>query len=111
MRSAQVRCSLLADIKVKLEKWYAIKINFASLIIYRVLPRHQYLCLQLCANNLGPLLSRERLGSLDRSTNSSVDDQLRQDTNGTGNTEEDGVVAGFGQTVVLEQDTGVLKMS
>jgi hypothetical protein len=33
---------------------------------------------------------------------------LRKDTNGSGDTEEDGVVVGLGQAVVLEEDTRVL---
>ena len=32
---------------------------------------------------------------------------MRKDTNGTGNTEEDGVVVGLGQAIVLEEDTRV----
>lgn len=65
--------------------------------------------LQLGSNNLNPFLGGEGLGALDWSTNSSVNDQLWEDTNGTGNTEEDSVVVGLSQTVVLEQDTRVLR--
>lgn len=63
--------------------------------------------LQLNTNDLSPLLSGERLGSLNRSTDCTVDDELRKDTNGSGNTEENSVVVGLSQTVVLEEDTGV----
>jgi hypothetical protein len=65
--------------------------------------------LKLSADKLGIGLSAERLGTLDRSTESTVNDDLRKDTKGTGNTEEDGVVVGFGKTVVLEEDTRVLQ--
>lgn len=58
-------------------------------------------------DKLSPLVGGEGLGALDGGTDSSVNDQLGKDTNGTRNTEEDGVVVGLGQAVVLEQDTGV----
>lgn len=64
--------------------------------------------LQLSANKLGVSLSAETLRALNRSTKSAVNDELRKDTKGTGNTEEDGVVVGLSETVVLEEDTGVL---
>mgnify|MGYP005989195041 CR=1 FL=1 len=57
--------------------------------------------------NLDPLLGREGLGALNGGTNSAVDDQLGKDTNGARNTEEDGVVVGLSQAVVLEQNTRV----
>lgn len=63
--------------------------------------------LQLSSNDLSPLLGRERLGSLDRSTNCTVDNELRKDTNSSGNTEENSVVAGLSQTIVLQKNTGV----
>lgn len=63
--------------------------------------------LQCRSDNLGPLLGREGLGALDRSTDSTVDDQLGQDTDSSRDTEQNGVVAGLSQTVVLEKDTGV----
>ena len=44
---------------------------------------------------------------LNGGANSAVNDELRKDTNGPRNTEEDGVVAGLGETVVLEKDTRV----
>lgn len=65
--------------------------------------------LKLSTDKLGVSLSAERLGALDRSTESTVNDDLRKDTKGTGNTEEDGVVVGLGKTVVLEEDTRVLQ--
>lgn len=63
--------------------------------------------LQGGTDDLGVLLGGERLWTLDWSTDSTVNDELRKDTNGAGNTEENGVVAGLGETVVLEEDTGV----
>lgn len=63
--------------------------------------------LQLGSNNLGPLLGGEGLGALNRGSNSTVDDQLWEDTNRSGHTEENSVVVGFSQAVVLEKDTGV----
>jgi len=32
---------------------------------------------------------------------------LRENTNGSGNTEENSIVTGFGQSVILEENTGV----
>lgn len=58
-------------------------------------------------HDLGPLLRAEGLGALDGRADCAVDDELREDTDGAGNTEEDGVVAGLGEAVVLEEDTGV----
>lgn len=58
-------------------------------------------------DKLGPLGSGEGLGALDGGTEGAVDDELGKDTDGAGNTEEDGVVVGLGKTVVLEEDTGV----
>jgi hypothetical protein len=58
-------------------------------------------------DKLDPLVSGKGLGSLDGSTDGAVDDQLGEDTDGSGHTEEDGVVAGLGKTVVLEEDSGV----
>ena len=66
-------------------------------------------CLELSTNELGESLSAERLGALNGRTKSTVDDQLGQDTQSTGHTEEDGVVVGLSQAVVLQEDTGVLK--
>lgn len=64
--------------------------------------------LKLSTDKFGVGLGAERLGTLDRSTESTVNDELRKDTKSTGNTEEDSVVIGFGKTVVLEEDTRVL---
>lgn len=63
--------------------------------------------LKLSTNQLGVGLSAERLGALDGHTKSTVDDQLGKDTNGTGHTEQDGVVVSLGQTVVLEENSRV----
>lgn len=63
--------------------------------------------LQLGANLLGPHLGAEGLGALDGRADGTVDDELREDTDGAGNTEEDGVVVLLGEAVVLEKDTGV----
>lgn len=81
--------------------------------------------LQLLAD-LDPLGGREGLGAvidvlvaglvlhqtrdnlpLNGGTDGAVDDELGKDTNGARNTEEDGVVVGLGETVVLEEDTRV----
>lgn len=65
--------------------------------------------LELSTNELGESLSAERLGALNGRTESTVDDQLGQNTQSTRHTEEDGVVIGLSQAVVLQEDTGVLK--
>ena len=44
---------------------------------------------------------------LNGGTDGAVDDKLGKDTNGAGDTEENSVVVGLGETVVLEEDTGV----
>lgn len=86
-----------------------ISMAYCSFSPFRsVIPK--LLNLKLSADKLGISLSAEGLGTLDRSTESTVNDELRKDTKGTGNTEEDGVVVGFGKTVVLEEDTGVLQI-
>lgn len=48
-----------------------------------------------------------RLGPLERHTKSSVPDELRNNTKGTGNTKEDGVEVLLVETVVSKEDTGV----
>ena len=63
---------------------------------------------QLSSNELGVALSAETLRAFNRGTNTTVDDQLGKNTNSTSNTEQNSVVAGFGQTVVLKEDTRVL---
>lgn len=63
--------------------------------------------LQFGSDDFSPFLGREGLGSFDGSADCAVDDELREDTDGAGYAEEDGVVAGFGETVVLEENTGV----
>lgn len=67
--------------------------------------------LQLSTDKLGVGLGAETLGALDGGTKSTVNDQLGQDTQSTGDTEENGVVVGLSQAVVLEEDTGVLETS
>lgn len=64
--------------------------------------------LKLSTNQFSVLLSAERLGPLNRSTDGTVNDELRKDTQSTGDTKEDGVVVGLSKTVVLEEDTRVL---
>lgn len=63
--------------------------------------------LQLGTDQLGVSLGAERLGALDGHAQSTVDDQLGQDTQGSRHTEQDGVVVGLGQAVVLQEDTRV----
>jgi hypothetical protein len=63
--------------------------------------------LQSSTNNLGISLSAEGLGTLNWRTNSTVNNELRQDTKGTRDTKENGVVVLFSEAVVLQQDTGV----
>lgn len=65
--------------------------------------------LDLSADQLGVSLGAEALGALDGGTQTTVDDQLGQDTQGTRHTEQDGVVVGLGQTVVLQEHTRVLE--
>lgn len=60
--------------------------------------------LQLAAD-LNPLLGREGLGPFNRGTDSAVNDKLRQHTNGTRDTEEDSVVLGLSQAIVLQENT------
>jgi hypothetical protein len=48
-----------------------------------------------------------RYEPLDRSTDSTVNDELGKYTNCSRDTKEDSVEVGFGETVVLEEDTGV----
>jgi hypothetical protein len=65
--------------------------------------------LKLSTNKLGPGVGREGLGALDGGTDGTVDDELGKDTKSTRNTEEDSVEVLLSETVVLEEDTGVLK--
>ena len=64
--------------------------------------------LQGRANQLGVGLSAERFRALDGSTEGAVDDELGQDTKSARDTEEDSVVVGFSESIVLQQDTGML---
>jgi len=63
--------------------------------------------LQLGANEFSILLSGEGLWTLNWGSDGTVDDQLWENTEGTGNTEENGVVVGLSQAVVLKEDTRV----
>jgi hypothetical protein len=65
--------------------------------------------LKLSTNKLGPGIGREGLGALDGGTDGTVDDELGKDTKSTRDTEENSVEVLLGKTVVLEEDTGVLK--
>lgn len=58
-------------------------------------------------DKLNPLVGGEGLGTLNGGADSAVNDELGEDTNGAGDTKEDGVVVGLGEAVVLEEDTGV----
>lgn len=64
--------------------------------------------LQLCANQLRILFSAEGLRSLNWRTDSTVNDELGKDTQSTGDTEENRVIAGFSQAIILEEDPRVL---
>lgn len=77
-----------------------------SLLILRHACKHSNL--KLSSDKLGISLSAERLRTLDRGAESTVNDELRKDTKSTGNTKEDSVVVGLGKTVVLKEDTRVL---
>lgn len=75
---------------------------------------HTFVCLflrsfvRLClGGDLYPLGGGETLGALDRGADGTVDDELGQDTDRAGHTEEDRVEARLGQAVVLEQDARV----
>lgn len=59
-------------------------------------------------DKLGVSLSAEGLGPLNGGTKTAVDDELRENTEGAANTEEYGVEALLLETIVLEEDTGVL---
>lgn len=63
--------------------------------------------LELGTDQLSKLLGREGLGSLNGHAVGTVDDELGKDTESAGNTEEDSVVSGLSESVVLEEDTGV----
>ena len=65
--------------------------------------------LELGSNKLGPGVGREGLGALDGGTDGTVDDELGKDTKSTRDTEENSVEVLLGETVVLEEDTRVLK--
>jgi len=63
--------------------------------------------LVLLAEHLDQVIGRVGLWSLQRHTEGTVPAELREDTKGTGDTEEDGVVVLFNETIVLEEDTRV----
>jgi hypothetical protein len=76
-----------------------------------------------CRSHLNKLLSRERLGTFNRQSKSTnnqntklpwegggvvpIPDELRQDAKSTGDTEQDGVEVHFLQSVMVQQDSGV----
>lgn len=66
--------------------------------------------LQLGTDKFGESLSAEGLGALNGGTKGTVNDQLREDTKSTRDTEQDGVIVGLSQAIVLKKDTGVLKI-
>jgi len=65
--------------------------------------------LELGSNKLGPGVGREGLGALNGGTDGTVNDELGKDTKSTRNTEQNSVEVLLSETVVLEEDTGVLK--
>lgn len=58
-------------------------------------------------DELNPLVSGEGLGALNGRAESTVNNQLRKDTDGARNTKENSVVAGLSKAVVLEKNTRV----
>lgn len=85
-----------------------LKITRSKVITASIIPIATSECSHLqLLDELDPLLGGEGLGALNGRANSAVNDELGKDTNGAGDTEEDGVVVGLGEAVVLEQDTGV----
>lgn len=62
---------------------------------------HKYMTLQSRANQFSISVSTEGLGSLDWSTNGSVNDQLWEDTKSSRYTEEHRVVTSLSQAVIL----------
>lgn len=81
--------------------------NSTKLSHSKRIPDQFQCCLQLGTNQLGVGLSAERLRALNGHAKSTVDDQLGQDTQGARHTEQDGVVVGLGQAVVLQEHTRV----
>lgn len=75
-------------------------------LVVAMTPKRQ---LQLCANQFCVLFSAEGLRPLDGSPDSTVNDELGKDTQGTGNAEENSVIAGFSQAIILKEDTRVLQ--
>ena len=82
-----------------------VDINYEPRML--VIQNNHNLFLQLGTDELSVLLGAEGLGTLDRSAKSAVEDELRQNTEGAGNTKENGVEAGFGQAVVLQKNTAM----
>lgn len=108
-----LRASQSRPKKEKKYKWKRYEIIQSALLIHQT-PPHVHIMstkrgLELSTNELGESLSAERLGALNGRTESTVDDQLGQNTQSTRHTEEDSVVIGLSQAVVLQEDTGVLK--
>jgi hypothetical protein len=73
------------------------------IILLPIIPSTSLLALEHLLDGSG----RVRLGSLEGHTESSVPDELRDDTEGSGDTEQDGVEVLLVETVVGEEDTGV----
>lgn len=63
---------------------------------------------QFGPDEIGPGVGTEGFGTLDGDPDGAVDDQLRQDAHGPRGPEEDGIEVGFAQTVMVEEDPGVL---
>lgn len=63
--------------------------------------------IRLLLNHLDQQIGGERLGALDGQAQGTIPDKRGQDTEGTGHTEEYGVVVHLLHAVVLQQDTGM----
>lgn len=72
-----------------------------------IIQNNHNLYLQLSTDEFSVLLGAERLGTLDRSAKSAVDNELWQNTEGARDTKENGVKTGFSQAVILQKDTRV----
>jgi|SRR5271154_4219182 len=81
--------------------------NSRNILLVRV---HYNKSSQHCSNKLSISLGTEGLWSFNRRTKASVDDELWQDAQGSRDTEEDSVVVGFRQTVVLQKHTRMLQI-
>jgi hypothetical protein len=86
-------------------KMFSTPCEFSPVLPYFA-PCHKG-CSKLASDKLGVSLSAERLRALNRCTHSTVNDELWEDTESSGNTEQNSVVVGFSESVVLEKDTAV----